>query len=114
MRAPELDAILAALADPTRRRVIDLLRTGPQRASELASAAHSSRPAMSRHLRILREGGLIEDERPPEDARVRLFRLRREPFQALSGWLAQVEGFWTDQLQAFARHAEQEGEGGRP
>ena len=64
-----------------------------------------SAQAMSRHLRVLRESGLIEDERDEEDARVRVFRLRKEPFASLQSWLSRVESFWTDQLGAFQQHA---------
>lgn len=102
----ELDGILSALADPTRRGVIDLLRTKPRRAGELAAAFGMSAPAMSRHLRVLLSRGLIEDERVPSDARLRLFRLRPEPFVALQGWLSEVETYWADQLQSFKKHAE--------
>lgn len=106
MTASDLDATLAALADSTRRGVIDLLREQPLRAGELASAFHMSAPAMSRHLRVLRTRGLIEEERLEDDARVRIYHLRREPFDALQAWLDQVEAFWTDQLDAFKAHAE--------
>lgn len=99
--APQLDATLSALADPTRRQVVELLRERPRRAGELARASRTSAPAMSRHLRVLRRGGLVEEERVDDDARIRLYRLRREPFDALSHWLREVESFWTDQLDAF-------------
>lgn len=111
--ADDLDSILMALADPTRRAVVDLLRERPRRAGELAEAFDMTPPAMSRHLRVLRTRGLIEDERVEEDARVRLFRLRREPFVALQSWLGEVESFWTDQLGAFKAHAERKGRRGR-
>ena len=61
---------------------------------------------MSRHLRLLRECGLVEDARDPDDARVRVYQLRRRPFRELSTWLAKVEAFWDDQLAAFKAHAE--------
>ena len=102
----ELDPILSALADPTRRGVIDLLRVRPRRAGELADVFEMTPPAMSRHLRVLRTRGLIEEERDEEDARHRVFRLRREPFQALQHWLSEVEAFWTEQLESFKNHAE--------
>ena len=105
MSTARLDAAFAALADPTRRGVVSLLRLGPRRAGELAQELDMSAPAMSRHLRVLRESGLIEDQRG-DDARVRVFRLRPEPFSALRGWLDEVEAVWTDQLTAFAAHAE--------
>ena len=110
----DLDQTLAALADPTRRRVVELLRERPRRAGELAAAFRVSAPAMSRHLRVLRRRGLVEEERVDEDARVRVYRLRRERFRQLQEWLGQVEAFWTDQLDAFKAHAERtRGKGSR-
>ena len=101
-----VDRTLAALADPTRRGVVYLLLDRPRRASEIAEALAATRPAMSRHLRVLRRAGVVEEESLPEDARARLYRLRREPFAELRGWLDEVEGFWTDQLRAFKAYAE--------
>jgi DNA-binding transcriptional ArsR family regulator len=102
-----LDRTLAALAEPTRRRVIDLLHKRPHRAGELAQAARVSAPLMSRHLRVLRVSGLIEETHDdPRDTRVRIYRLRRAPFTSLRGWLDEVEMFWTDQLGAFRDHVE--------
>lgn len=102
----DLDQVLLALADRTRRGVIDLLRQEPQRSSDMARALSTSRPAMSRHLRVLREAGLVEEESPDDDARVRVYRLRREPFAELRTWVEDVEAFWADQLDAFKAHAE--------
>lgn len=107
--AIDVDSTLAALADPTRRRVVELLRHRPRRAGELAAAGGVSAPAMSRHLRVLRTRGLIEEAPVAGDARVRLYRLRREPFEALHTWLDDVEAFWADQLGSFAEHAEKRG-----
>lgn len=106
MNAAKLDRTLQALADPTRRRVVDLLRHSPRRAGDLARASRVSPPAMSRHLRVLRRSGLVEEHTAVEDARVRVYRLRPEPFRDLQGWLTEVEAFWTDQLGAFKAHAE--------
>lgn len=105
-RAQRLDRTLAALADPTRRRVVDLLRQRPRRAGELARASRMSPPAMSRHLRLLKDSGLIEEEPEQDDRRARVYRLRRGPFRDLQAWLDQVESFWSDQLDAFKAHAE--------
>lgn len=102
----ELDATFAALSDPTRRRVIELLRDGPRRAGELSSALAMSPPAMSRHLRVLRKSGLVVEEHPVEDARVRIYSLQREPFDALRDWVEEVETFWDGELAAFKAHAE--------
>jgi DNA-binding transcriptional ArsR family regulator len=104
--AIQLDRTFAALADPTRRRVIDLLRKRPRRAGELAAAVEMTPPAMSRHLRVLRRSGLVDERGLEEDARVRVYQLRAEPFAAVRSWLDEVEAFWTDQLGAFAAHAE--------
>ena len=106
--------MLAALADPARRQVVDLLRLGPRRAGELAGAVAMSGPAMSRHLRVLRATGLVEVAGTDSDARVRVYRLRAEPFVALRAWLDQVEAFWADQLGAFADHVRREAEHLRP
>src|SRR5262245_7914492 len=106
MSAPNLDQTLLALADPTRRRVIDLLRKKPQRAGDLAAALEISPPRLSRHLRTLRKSGLIEDGGLDHDARVSLYRLKPEPFETLRQWLDQVEAFWTVELAAFKAHVE--------
>jgi DNA-binding transcriptional ArsR family regulator len=102
----ELTPLLQALADPTRLGVVQLLSTGPQRAGELAAAAGLSAPAMSKHLRVLLEAGVVADERPPDDARVRIFRLRPESVIALRAWVDQLQAHWDDQLRAFKRHVE--------
>jgi DNA-binding transcriptional ArsR family regulator len=102
---PNLTATLAALADPTRQRVVDLLRQEPRRAGELAAAAQVSPAALSRHLRVLRSSGLVEVDGVDADARLRVYRLRRQPFMALQAWLDQVHAFWGEHLEAFAEHA---------
>ena len=109
MRASQLDETLQALADPTRRRVVDLLRKRPRPAGDLARASRISPPAMSRHLRVLRESGLVEEERDRDDARLRIYRLRPQPFRDLQAWLRDVESFWALQLDAFKTHAERKG-----
>lgn len=98
-----LDATFGALADPTRRGVINLLRHKAHRASDIADALDMSRPAMSRHLRVLRESGLVEAT-DHEDARVRVYSLRKQRFVELRHWLDDVEQFWTAQLDGFAEH----------
>ena len=111
--AQDLDRTFAALADPTRRRVVELLRKRPRRAGELAAAFGMSPPAMSRHLRVLRRTSLVEEDSLEEDARVRVYRLRPERFAALRGWLQEVEAFWGEQLGAFKAHAERTRKSGR-
>jgi DNA-binding transcriptional ArsR family regulator len=102
----ELDPTIAALADPSRRAIIELLGKRPRCSSDLADALDMSRPAMSRHLRVLRKAGVVEQEILDSDARVRMVQLRTEPLAALRGWLEEVEGFWEEQLGAFKSHAE--------
>lgn len=104
MSAPGLDRTLAALADPHRRRVIDLLRERPHRAGELAQAVHISFPAMSRHLKTLRRSGVVEEDRDEFDSRVRIYRLRSEAMTELKTWLAETDALWTRQLSAFKAH----------
>jgi DNA-binding transcriptional ArsR family regulator len=106
-----LDRTLTALADPTRRAVVDLLRERPRRAGELAEALGASRPALSRHLRLLRENGLVEGHAPPEDARARVLQLRPGPLAELRGWLEELERFWAGQLQSFQAHVQAAGPG---
>lgn len=106
LAASNLDRTFAALADPTRRRVVDLLRKRPRRAGELAAAVEMTAPAMSRHLRVLRRTGLVEEDGLDDDARVRVYRLRPERFAEVRDWLEEVEAFWSDQLGAFKAHAE--------
>jgi DNA-binding transcriptional ArsR family regulator len=98
----DLDRTLSALADRTRRNIVELLRDQPRRAGELAL-----NPAgLSRHLRVLRQSRLVEEESPEEDARVRVYRLRREPFVGLQSWVEGVQSFWAGQLASFKEHAE--------
>jgi DNA-binding transcriptional ArsR family regulator len=101
-----LDAALSALADPTRRAVVQLLRMGPRRAGDLAAALELTPPGLSRHLRVLRHAGLIADDEPKDDARVRLYRLEPAGFAPLRDWMDELEAFWGDQLAAFKAHAE--------
>jgi len=110
----DLDSTLAALAEPTRRGIVDLLSQRPRRAGELAAAFDMSPPAMSRHLRVLRRRGLIEETRAEHDARLHVFQLRRERFTELSEWIVGVERFWNDQLDSFRAHVARRGKGKRP
>ena len=106
MSAHKLDRTLAALADPHRRRVVDLLRERPRRAGELAEATKIAFPLMSRHLKRLRECGLVEEDRDEFDSRVRIYRLRPEPMADLKLWLEETEALWSLQLAAFKAHVQ--------
>ena len=107
MSAAHLDRTLAALADPHRRAVVNLLRERPRAAGELARAVGLSPPAMSRHLRTLRQGGVVEESHPDFDARVRIYALRAEPMIELMRWLEETERLWSEQLAAFRAHLEE-------
>ncbi|MCA1572314.1 MAG: metalloregulator ArsR/SmtB family transcription factor [Chloroflexi bacterium] len=98
--------LLGALADPTRQQVVQLLSVSPRRAGELASAAGTSAPTMSRHLRVLLTAGIVADERLSQDARARMFRLRPESIGALQAWLDQLQAHGDEQLASFKRHVE--------
>jgi DNA-binding transcriptional ArsR family regulator len=101
-----LSLAFGALADPTRRAAVEVLRRGPRRAGELADALGSTPAGLSRHLRILRESGLVHEETLEEDGRVRVLSLVRDPFDRLRTWVEDVEGFWSEQLTSFKAHAE--------
>jgi DNA-binding transcriptional ArsR family regulator len=101
-----LDRTLAALADPHRRQTVELLRERARPAGELARAVGLPPPAMSRHLKALRQAGLVEETHPEFDARVRVYALRPEPMVHLLRWLEETERMWSEQLAAFKAHVE--------
>jgi DNA-binding transcriptional ArsR family regulator len=103
-----LDQTFVALGDATRLAVVGLLKRRPLCASDIAEQLSLSRPAMSRHLRILRHAGLVEEASPEHDARLRIYQLRAEPFSELRGWLDDVEVLWADQLGNLKAHIERE------
>jgi DNA-binding transcriptional ArsR family regulator len=104
--ANDLGRLFEALSDPTRRDVVQLLSRGPRRAGEIADSARMSGPAMSRHLRVLLQAGIVTDERSPDDARVRVFRLHPESMSGIQAWLDQVQAHWNAQLRSFRRYVE--------
>jgi DNA-binding transcriptional ArsR family regulator len=106
-----VDKLFDALADSTRRSVVELLGSGPRRAGELAAAAGTSPSTMSRHLRVLLDAGVVADERPGSDARTRVFRLRPESMTAVRAWLDQIQAHWDEQLVSFKRHVERRTKG---
>ncbi|MBP6631070.1 MAG: winged helix-turn-helix transcriptional regulator [Kofleriaceae bacterium] len=104
--AASLDATLAALADPSRRAVVGLLRAAPRRASDLADELGLSRPAMSRHLRLLRQAGVIRAGDDDGDGRARPYQLELGALLAVRDWIDDAVGFWQAQLASFAGWAE--------
>ena len=101
-----IDQTLAALADPHRRRAVELLGQKPRRAGELAEALGLPAPAMSRHLRELKQSGLVEETHPEFDARVRIYTLKDGAMADLKKWLADTDRMWSDQLASFKAHVE--------
>jgi DNA-binding transcriptional ArsR family regulator len=101
-----IDKTFAALADPHRRHAVELLGKRPLRAGELADALGLAAPAMSRHLRQLKQSGLVEETHPEFDARVRIYALKAGAMTELKRWLAETEAMWTTQLSAFKTHVE--------
>jgi DNA-binding transcriptional ArsR family regulator len=105
-QSAQIDRTLAALADPHRRRIVELLRERPFRAGEIAEAIGLNPPALSRHLRTLKANELVEESHPDFDARVRIYTLRPAPMSELRTWLEQTEQLWAVQLAAFKAHLE--------
>ena len=103
-----LDDTLTALADPIRRRTVELLAERPRRSGELAAELATTPSAMSKHLRVLRQRGLVTETHPDFDARVRIYALRSAPMTELRSWLDTAERAWTQQLTAFAAHLERD------
>jgi DNA-binding transcriptional ArsR family regulator len=93
----------AALAEPTRREILDLLRDQERPVGELVDRLRLSQPAVSKHLRVLREAGLVE-VRP--DAQRRFYRLRPEPLTEIDDWLAPYRRLWTHALDRLDQHLE--------
>jgi DNA-binding transcriptional ArsR family regulator len=93
-----MDAVVQALADQSRRTVLDILRDHPATAGELADALPIARPGVSRHLRVLREAGLVEVR---QEAQRRIYSLRPEPLRELDEWLDDYRALWRNRLDAL-------------
>ena len=92
---------LQCLSDPTRRRVFEKLRSGPQSVGVLARGLPVSRPAVSQHLAVLRSVGLVTDGRVGRENR---YRLCREPLDDIRNWLGQLDEFWASHLTRLREH----------
>src|ERR1700716_4402115 len=99
------EAPFQALADPTRRAVLDLLRRGSQPAGQIAGAFPVSRPAISKHLRLLRRAHLVREHR---EGRNRVYQLNPEPLRAVDSWLEQYRSFWSANLASLKAFVEAE------
>ncbi len=94
-------AVLEAIAEPTRRRILDAVRDGEQSVGELVKKVGMHQPGVSRHLKVLRDAGLVEVR---QDAQRRLYRLRPEPLIELDAWLEPYRAEWTARLDALEQH----------
>ncbi len=94
----------AALAEPHRRQILDLLRDGERPAGELVDRLELSQPGVSKHLKVLRETGLVTVR---TDGKRRLYGLRAEPLIQVDVWLARYRGLWSARLDGLERHLEE-------
>ena len=102
---PNRDAAFNALADPTRRAVLDLLRAGTRPAGEIARVFPISRPAISKHLKILRRAHLVQEHK---EGRHRFYQLNPQPLRAVDSWIEQYRTFWTTSLENLKEFVETE------
>ena len=105
-REQEVTAIFRALADPTRRAILHRLRRGESPVGDIASEFAVSRPAVSKHLRILRQARLVSERK---DGRQRICALRAEPLRNVEFWLSEYREFWQHNLRRLVRHVESKG-----
>jgi DNA-binding transcriptional ArsR family regulator len=96
-------AVLEAIAEPTRRRILDAVRGGECSVGDLVERVGMHQPGVSRHLKVLRDAGLVEVR---SDAQRRLYRLRAEPLKELDDWLEPYRAEWAHRLDALERHLE--------
>ncbi len=96
-----MESIFEIIAEPTRRAILSLLVSSQQSVGEIERQLRMTQPTVSKHLRILREAGVVEST---VDAQRRLYRLRPEPFQQVDAWLAPFRRFWSTHLDALERH----------
>jgi DNA-binding transcriptional ArsR family regulator len=101
-----VSTLFDVLADPSRRRVLDLLRDDDHTVTELVDALDMSQPAVSKHLRVLRDAGLVEAR---VDAQRRIYTLCPEPLADVDAWLAPYRKFWRGKLAALQRHLASDG-----
>jgi DNA-binding transcriptional ArsR family regulator len=94
-------SVLEVIAEPTRRRILDAVRDGERSVGELVEQVGMHQPGVSRHLRVLRDAGLVEVR---SDAQRRLYRLRAEPLRELDAWLEPYRVYWSGRIDALERH----------
>jgi DNA-binding transcriptional ArsR family regulator len=104
IQSKQRDAVFRAIADPTRRKILNLLRERRQTVGEIAGNFRMSRPAISKHLRLLRSAGLVAT-RP--DGAARLCGLNAKPLRAVNDWLHDYEAFWSGTLESLKQYTEE-------
>ncbi len=95
--------VIEVIAEPTRRRILDSIRERERSVGEIVDEVGMHQPGVSRHLKVLRDAGLVDVRR---DAQRRLYRVRTEPLQALDAWLEPYRAEWVGRLDALERHLE--------
>lgn len=103
-RSQKRDAVFRAIADPTRREILGLLRGGRLSVNEIAGNFRTSRPAISRHLRLLRTAGLVSTH---QEGTARICTLSAKPLRAIDDWLHDYERFWGESLRVLKQHVEE-------
>ena len=97
----KVESVFEIIAEPNRRAILSLLVSSQQSVGEIERQLHMPQPAVSKHLRVLREAGFVEST---VDAQRRLYRLKPEPLQEIDAWLEQFRRFWSDRVDALERH----------
>src|SRR5215471_14109288 len=104
VRHKRSNAVFRAIADPTRREILNLLRGGPHTVGEIAANFRTSRPAISKHLSLLRSAGLVVTRK---DGAARICSLNAKPLRAISVWLREYEVFWGESLRSLKNYVEE-------
>jgi DNA-binding transcriptional ArsR family regulator len=104
IRRKRRDAVFRAIADPTRREILSLLRSGRKTVGEIAENFPTSRPAISKHLRLLRAAGLVVTD---PDGTARICELNAKPLRAINDWLRDYEIFWNENLRSLKNYVEE-------
>ncbi len=99
-----MNGTLNALAEPNRRRIVELLRKGPSSVNEIAERLELSQPLVSKHLRVLREAGFVRARR---EAQQRVYELRPEPFEQLETWVSSFRRLWEGRLDSLDEYVQQ-------
>jgi DNA-binding transcriptional ArsR family regulator len=97
------NSVFRAIADPTRREILSLLRSGERTVGEIAANFRTSRPAISKHLRLLRAAGLVASRK---DGTAQICALNAKPLLAVNGWLREYEAFWSESMRGLKRYVE--------